>query len=90
MLQVKGYALFLRGEAGPIVRPWLPQECHTPWLAAFAAVLVLGGLLLLALRPRSIYLLDFVCYRPPDELKVTYDRFMQGSVDSGVSRCEAR
>ncbi|KAL6769302.1 hypothetical protein ACKKBG_A30480 [Auxenochlorella protothecoides x Auxenochlorella symbiontica] len=86
---VKGYALFLRGEAGPIVRPWLPQECHTPWLAAFAAVLVLGGLLLLALRPRSIYLLDFVCYRPPDELKVTYDRFMQGSVDSGFFDVEA-
>lgn len=64
---------------------WLPSSCQPAWAAA--ACCALGLLLFLALswRTKPIYLLDFACYRPPNDLKVTYTRFMQGSRDSGVS-----
>ena len=34
---------------------------------------------------KQVYLLDFACYRPSDELKVTWKRFMRGSRDCKVS-----
>ncbi|KAK2077855.1 hypothetical protein QBZ16_003723 [Prototheca wickerhamii] len=68
---------------------WLPSSCQPAWAAA--ACCALGLLLFLALswRTKPIYLLDFACYRPPNDLKVTYTRFMQGSRDSGFFDDEA-
>ncbi|KAL5783558.1 hypothetical protein ACOSP7_008587 [Xanthoceras sorbifolium] len=34
-------------------------------------------------RPRSIYLIDFACYRPPDDLKVTKEQFIEQAKRSG-------
>ncbi|KAL4581272.1 hypothetical protein LXL04_017483 [Taraxacum kok-saghyz] len=51
----------------------------------FIAVMVLTGVAMLGStvylmsRPRPVYLVDYSCYRPPDNLKVTYDVFMERS-----------
>ncbi|KAK7322539.1 hypothetical protein VNO77_25924 [Canavalia gladiata] len=34
-------------------------------------------------RPRSIYLMDFSCYKPPSHLKVPYSKFMHHSAITG-------
>ncbi|KAL4855401.1 3-ketoacyl-CoA synthase 1 [Chlorella vulgaris] len=54
-------------------------------LAAAAAAALVGAVAALALRRRQppVYLLDFECYRPEDKNKVTYNRFITGSRDSG-------
>ena len=33
---------------------------------------------------RRVFLLDFACYKPPENLKIDLDDFMQGSRDCGV------
>ncbi|KAI3432776.1 hypothetical protein D9Q98_004315 [Chlorella vulgaris] len=54
-------------------------------LAAAAAAVLVGAVAALVLRRRQppVYLLDFECYRPEDKNKVTYNRFITGSRDSG-------
>ncbi|XP_041020640.1 3-ketoacyl-CoA synthase 15-like [Juglans microcarpa x Juglans regia] len=37
----------------------------------------------LDLTPRSIYLVDFACYRPPDELKISKEEFIELARKSG-------
>ncbi|KAJ3673921.1 hypothetical protein LUZ60_005913 [Juncus effusus] len=39
---------------------------------AFVAVLVFTVSVYFMSRPRAVYLIDFACYRPPDENKVMY------------------
>ena len=43
----------------------------TTWLS-FIGVLVFTISVYFLSRPKPIYLLDFACYRPPDELKVIF------------------
>ena len=67
--------------------------------AAEASPLLAGAALLLAAAlpaawrrhraARTVYLLDFECFRPADHLKVTYQRFMDGSRDAQVRRWAA-
>ncbi|KAJ6361768.1 hypothetical protein OIU78_002230 [Salix suchowensis] len=51
-------------------------------LASFA-VLVFTVSVHFMSRPRSIYLIDFACYRPDDDLKVTKDQFIEQARKSG-------
>ncbi|KAH0994244.1 hypothetical protein GBA52_005727 [Prunus armeniaca] len=49
-------------------------------------ILVLLGFILyifLDLAPRSTYLVDFACYRPPDELKISKKEFIELARNSG-------
>ena len=46
-------------------------------LAQLAAVL-------LYFRPRSIYLVDFACFTPPEDMQITYEWFMDRSRKAGV------
>ncbi|KVI01977.1 3-ketoacyl-CoA synthase 9-like [Cynara cardunculus var. scolymus] len=49
------------------------------------AVMALGGAALLGFtaylmtRPRTVYLVDYSCYRPSDDLKVQFNKFMERS-----------
>ncbi|KAI3497315.1 hypothetical protein L1887_39840 [Cichorium endivia] len=43
---------------------------------ALSGVAVLGSTAYLMSRPRPVYLVDYSCYRPPDNLKVKFDVFM--------------
>ena len=55
---------------------------QVPAVAAVLAV-VYGIWNFLRSRQR-VFLLDFACYKPPENLKVGLDGFMKGSKDSGV------
>ncbi|XP_027355892.1 3-ketoacyl-CoA synthase 9-like [Abrus precatorius] len=43
-------------------------------------VFVFGITVYIIRKPRSIYLVDFACYKPPAQLKVNYDKFMYHTV----------
>lgn len=74
-------------EAGvlvPAVQRWAQHPVTLPAaVLAGAALAVLTVLQLVRRRTQPIYLLDFECFRPEDSLKVTYNRFVTGSRDSG-------
>ncbi|KAG8657260.1 hypothetical protein MANES_03G055800v8 [Manihot esculenta] len=50
---------------------------------SFFAVLVFTVSAYLMSRPRSIYLIDFACYRPHDDLKVSKDEFIEMARKTG-------
>ncbi|XP_011625788.1 3-ketoacyl-CoA synthase 10 [Amborella trichopoda] len=60
---------------------WAPYELTI--LLFVLVTLVLIGVTYLAVVPRSTYLIDFACYRPPDELKISKHQFMEMAKKSG-------
>ena len=50
-----------------------------------AAVLLACTALVYRRLSKQVYLLDFACYRPAEDLRVTWKRFMEGSRDCKVS-----
>nr|GMD00147.1 3-ketoacyl-CoA synthase 4-like [Ipomoea batatas]GME12278.1 3-ketoacyl-CoA synthase 4-like [Ipomoea batatas] len=48
-------------------------------IVVFSAILVFGFTLYIMTRPRSVFLVDYSCYRPPVELQVPYKKFMDHS-----------
>ncbi|KAL8536997.1 hypothetical protein ACS0TY_012253 [Phlomoides rotata] len=52
-------------------------------VVAFLALFVFTLSVYFMSRPRSIYLLDFACYKPTDDLKVTKDQFIDLAQKSG-------
>lgn len=51
-------------------------------IAGAIALLLITTVYFLKLA-RSVYLINFTTYQPPDSLKVPYERFMEQSVISG-------
>ncbi|CAH8263676.1 unnamed protein product [Arabidopsis lyrata] len=49
----------------------------------FFGVFVLTACVYFMSRPRSVYLIDFACYKPSDELKVTKEEFIELARKSG-------
>lgn len=69
-----------------------PQDIQHLWahlrynlisVVAFSAIIVFGSTLYIMTRPRSIYLLDYSCYRPPHHLRVRFQQFMDHSTLTG-------
>lgn len=65
-----------------------PNEIHQLWLhlkynlvsiITCSAILVFGSTVYIMTRPRSIYLIDFSCYKPPSNLAVKFTKFIQHS-----------
>ncbi len=56
-----------------------------PVAVGAAALLVFGIWWATARRP--VYMVDFTVYKAPDHLKLTKERFYQGSRDCGVRGC---
>ncbi|XP_031254249.1 3-ketoacyl-CoA synthase 4 [Pistacia vera] len=65
-----------------------PDDIHHLWLhlkynlvsvIICSAFLVFGSTVYIMTRPRSIYLVDYSCYRPPSHLQVRYKKFMEHS-----------
>ncbi|KAG6395283.1 hypothetical protein SASPL_145925 [Salvia splendens] len=69
-----------------LVQAWssrtLLLDTATILLAAAAVTLPLG--IYWAKRPRPIYLVDFACYKPQDERKLSVESFLKMSADSGA------
>ncbi|KAJ6936925.1 3-ketoacyl-CoA synthase 4-like [Populus alba x Populus x berolinensis] len=45
--------------------------------------LVFGATVYIVTRPRSVYLVDYACYKPPAKLQVKYEQFMEHSKLTG-------
>ncbi|KAK9286700.1 hypothetical protein L1049_015103 [Liquidambar formosana] len=65
-----------------------PEDIHQLWLhlqynlvsvITCSAFLVFGSTAYIMTRPRSVYLVDYSCYRPPSDLEVQFDRFIEHS-----------
>uniref|UniRef100_A0A5B7BM53 3-ketoacyl-CoA synthase n=1 Tax=Davidia involucrata TaxID=16924 RepID=A0A5B7BM53_DAVIN len=48
-------------------------------ILVFSTVLVFGSTAYILTRPRSVYLVDYACYRPPPHLQVRFHQFMEHS-----------
>lgn len=60
-----------------------------PALSAAALALALAVALKLRSKTKACYLLDFACYKPPEECKVPLEVFLQQSRDAGVFDADA-
>lgn len=58
---------------------WLHLQYNLVSVIACSAVLVFGSTVYIMTRPRPVYLVDYSCYRPPDNLKAPHARFMEHS-----------
>ncbi|BDA41114.1 3-ketoacyl-CoA synthase 2 [Coccomyxa sp. Obi] len=64
---------------------WTSFSVELRVVPAVAAVLaVIYGIWNFLRSRRRVFLLDFACYKPPENLKVGLDDFMKGSKDSGA------
>lgn len=62
---------------------WAHLQYNLLSVISFSAILVFGSTLYIMTRPRSIYLVDYSCYRPPHHLRVRYQQFMDHSTLTG-------
>ncbi|PON57857.1 Very-long-chain 3-ketoacyl-CoA synthase [Parasponia andersonii] len=69
-----------------------PNDIHQLWfqlkynlvsVVICSTVVVFGSTVYIMTRPRSVYLVDFSCYRPPDHLQVKFKQFMEHSKLTG-------
>ncbi|KAL6346736.1 hypothetical protein AAG906_002852 [Vitis piasezkii] len=58
---------------------WLHLQYNLVSIIICSAFLVFGSTVYIMTRPRSIYLVDYACYRPPSHLQVRYHQFMEHS-----------
>ncbi|XP_009782317.1 3-ketoacyl-CoA synthase 4-like [Nicotiana sylvestris] len=62
---------------------YLHLKLNLASIIIFSALFVFGTTVYIMTRPRSIYLVDYSCYHPPEHLKVKFSKFMGHSRLSG-------
>ncbi|KAL2642407.1 hypothetical protein R1flu_009994 [Riccia fluitans] len=63
---------------------WEQLQFNLVSVLVCSGLLVFGGTLYFMSRPHPVYLVDFACYKPSDERKVTREIFMECSKKTGV------
>uniref|UniRef100_A0A2P2Q2M5 3-ketoacyl-CoA synthase n=1 Tax=Rhizophora mucronata TaxID=61149 RepID=A0A2P2Q2M5_RHIMU len=58
---------------------WLQLQYNLVSVVICSAFLVFGCTVYILSRPRSVYLVDYACYKPPEKLRVRYQQFMEHS-----------
>ncbi|KAL6995689.1 Protein Nef [Sarracenia purpurea var. burkii] len=58
---------------------WIHLQYNLVSVIVCSAFLVFGSTVYIMIRPRPVYLVDYSCYRPPDNLKAPFDQFMEHS-----------
>ncbi|KAM1030689.1 3-ketoacyl-CoA synthase 4-like [Malus sylvestris] len=58
---------------------WLQLQSNLVAVIIFSAMVVFGSTVYVMTRPRSVYLVDYSCYKAPSHLKVRYHQFMEHS-----------
>ncbi|KAG6410795.1 hypothetical protein SASPL_128864 [Salvia splendens] len=58
---------------------YLSLKYNLASVSIFSGVVVSGLMVGFMTRPRSVYLVDYACYRPPDKLRVEFRKFMDHS-----------
>nr|POE92150.1 3-ketoacyl-coa synthase 4 [Quercus suber] len=69
-----------------------PNDIHQIWLqlhynlvsVIIFTIVIFGSTVYIMARPRSIFLVDYSCYRPPSHLQFKFQRFMENSKLIGV------
>ncbi|XP_047939613.1 3-ketoacyl-CoA synthase 4-like [Salvia hispanica] len=64
---------------GDFERLYLGLKYNLASVSIFSGVVAFGLMVGLMTRPRSVYLVDYACYRPPDELRAEFRKFMDHS-----------
>ncbi|KAL4389421.1 hypothetical protein HN51_010303 [Arachis hypogaea] len=62
---------------------WLHLQYNLVSVIICSAILVFGSTVYIMTRPRSIYLVDYSCYKPPSNLSVKFTQFMEHSKLTG-------
>ncbi|XP_050260858.1 3-ketoacyl-CoA synthase 4-like [Quercus robur] len=62
---------------------WLQLQYNLVSVVIFSTIVVFGSTVYIMTRPRSIYLVDYSCYRPPSHLQAPFHRFMEHSKLTG-------
>lgn len=62
---------------------WLHLQYNLVSVIVCAVFLVFGSTVYIMTRPRSVYLVDYSCYRPPSHLQVKFHQFMEHSTLTG-------
>lgn len=62
---------------------WTNSQFNLVSVLLCSSVLVFAGTVYFMLRKRPVYLVDFACFKPNDELKVQFGRFVEHSRLSG-------
>ncbi|KAJ8530602.1 hypothetical protein K7X08_023483 [Anisodus acutangulus] len=62
-----------------ILHLWQHLKYNLVSIIICSTVLVFGSTVYIMTRPRPVYLVDYSCYKPNDELKAPCERFMQHS-----------
>ncbi|XAR61757.1 Very-long-chain 3-oxoacyl-CoA synthase [Bertholletia excelsa] len=62
---------------------WLPLQYNFVSVIIFSAVLAFGSTVYIMTRPIAVYLVDFSCFLPPNDLKAPYEKFMMHSTRTG-------
>lgn len=65
------------------------EELQHSLLAALAVCVALTAVLTayISRRPRPVYLLNYSVYKPPEEWRITHERFLENSRVCGVRLC---
>lgn len=66
-----------------ILQLWNHLQYNLVSVLTCSGALVFVATLYFMSQPRPVYLVDFACYKPEDERKVTMETFMERSVQSG-------
>ncbi|KAH9692995.1 3-ketoacyl-CoA synthase 4 [Citrus sinensis] len=62
---------------------WIHLQFNLVSVVICSAILVFGLTVFIMTRPRPVYLVDYSCYKPPHNLKASYDKFMEHSKLTG-------
>lgn len=62
---------------------WLHLKYNLVSVIICSAFLVFGSTVYIMSRPRSVYLVDYSCYKPPEHLQVKFHQFMEHSKLTG-------
>lgn len=62
---------------------WIHLQFNLVSVLVCLAILVFGCTVYMMSRPRPVYLVEYSCYKPPESLKVDFQRFMEHSTLSG-------
>ncbi|KAA8536099.1 hypothetical protein F0562_028577 [Nyssa sinensis] len=78
--QSRGMPDFLRSmNYDDIQQLYLHLQYNLVSIVVFSTVLVFGATVYIMTRPRSVYLVDYACYRPPSHLQARFKQFMEHS-----------
>ncbi|XP_010548057.1 PREDICTED: 3-ketoacyl-CoA synthase 9-like [Tarenaya hassleriana] len=55
---------------------WLHLQYNLVGVVVFSAALIYGSTVFIMTRPRSVYLIDYSCYKPPSTLEANFQKFM--------------